>query len=62
MGDKIPGWMYAAVVLGLLQLAEWLYNRFGFKTAGEIFAIGAILVAFIWMGYSGVKRFRKSRT
>lgn len=52
---KLENWMYAALILGLIQLAEFLYNRIGVKLAGQIVAIAAILLAFIWIGSLGYK-------
>ncbi|MFC4768568.1 hypothetical protein [Effusibacillus consociatus] len=58
MGGKIHDWMYAAVVLGLLQIGELMYNRFGLKLAGEIFAISGMTVAVVWLGTVGVRLIR----
>ncbi len=56
MGGKVPNWMYAAAILGLLQIAEFAYNRFAYKLPGQLLALGAIVLTVIWLGKLGVRR------
>ncbi|WP_018131702.1 hypothetical protein [Effusibacillus pohliae] len=58
----MQNWVYAAAVLGCLQLAEILYNRFQFKLAGELVALCSFAIAAIWLGASGWKLLRKERS
>jgi hypothetical protein len=48
--------MYAAAILGLLQIAEFAYNRFAYKLPGQLLALGAIVLTVIWLGKLGVRR------
>lgn len=61
MGGKVPNWMYAAIILGLLQIAEFAYHRFPYKLPGQLLALGAIVLTVIWLGLLGVRMVRKQQ-
>lgn len=56
MWGKVPNWMYVAAILGLLQISEFVYNRFDYKLPGQLLALSAIVLTAVWLAILGVRR------
>ncbi|GAX91577.1 hypothetical protein [Effusibacillus lacus] len=62
MAGKIQNWMYAAAVLGFLQVGELFYNLFQFKLAGQIIGLCAFFLIIVWVVDIGFRLVRRNRT
>lgn len=56
MRDKVPNWMYVAAIAGLLQISEFVYNRFDYKLPGQLLGLSAILLTVVWLAVLGVRQ------
>lgn len=55
MGGKVPNWIFAALILGLLEAGEFFYNRLSYKLPGQILALCAIVLAVVWIVIIGIR-------